>query len=459
MIPLRLFTGILLEAVPFFTICFYPCLHELRYRRSTVFALTAVIFCGLDLIYVFASMHIARQPIPKQDIIREVSAVNLLITAGLFCWYVFAFRGSIQKKLFLFIFSSTAELLMIVIVNTIAGRGYYQRTPGDLLPFDGSSLLLLFTCEAICVPFLYQKLQKYYFNNEELMDPEILNQLIWITAVIYLLFSTGLLFSTPDLIITPAFTFVSILVLFCALSLDTCFLQLMESAGRKRLLEQKYLQAEQQLSMQEEEYGSVQESIEGTRIQRHDRRHHILIMQDLLASGQYDAAKNYLRELSELQTYYPPITCYCQDTVLNMLLSHYQKDAEAHSIRFNAHIRIDCMPLPDAKLSPLLGNLLENAMRGASQAEGDMRFIQVGMITSGASLAITVDNGYGGDLNRADNTYASTKESHIGLGLKSVEETASQFGGHADFNDHDHVFYASVLLNLDRKSSEKKTKS
>lgn len=453
MIPLRLFLGILLETVPFFAICFFPCIDELRIRRNPAVILTAALICILDLAYVSAAIEISQKAIPRQDITLKITTANLLITAAFFCWYVFLFKGSIQKKLFLFIFSSTVELLLIAVVSTITGTGYGQFKPEDAMPFSGSALLLLFTGEAISIPILQRLLKKFYFSSVSEVNNDVLNQVIWITAVIYLLFSSGLLFSDPKLIAEPGFSFISILVLFCVLSLDICFLQLLDSTSSRQLLEQKYQQAEQQLSMQEEEYGSVQQSIEGSRMLRHDRRHHILVMQDLLAGGQYDAAKEYLRELSELQTYYPPITSYCDDMVLNILLSHYQKDAEMHGIRFKAHIRINYSPLPDAKLSPLLGNLLENAIRGAGQAESSMRFIQIGMITSGPMLAITVDNGYGGSLSRADNTYASTKASHIGLGLRSVEETAREFKGHADFNDHNHVFYASVLLNLDHGTS------
>ena len=75
-----------------------------------------------------------------------------------------------------------------------------------------------------------------------------------------------------------------------------------------------------------------------------------------------------------------------------------------------------------------------------------MRFVRLGMASSGRMLAITVDNGFVGALRQEGGTYLSTKDGHEGIGLASVASVAARYGGTVEFAHDSGMFHASVML-------------
>ena len=92
--------------------------------------------------------------------------------------------------------------------------------------------------------------------------------------------------------------------------------------------------------------------------------------------------------------------------------------------------------------------LLENAIDAASHGTAEDRFIRFHMLCSGKMLAITVDNGFSGDVQKAEGRYLSSKPNHSGLGLQNIEMIANKYDGGVEFTHDPHVFHSSVMLAL-----------
>ena len=128
---------------------------------------------------------------------------------------------------------------------------------------------------------------------------------------------------------------------------------------------------------------------------------------------------------------------------------YYRALALQKGIRFQVRIQVpDELSVSDIDLSVILGNLLENAIDAADRGEQDERFIQFHILCSGQMLAITVDNGFQGEIKKADGRYVSSKPNHSGLGLRSIEMIADKYEGGVEFTHDPHVFHSSVMLAL-----------
>ena len=92
--------------------------------------------------------------------------------------------------------------------------------------------------------------------------------------------------------------------------------------------------------------------------------------------------------------------------------------------------------------------MMENAIDAADCGEGEQRFIQFHMLCSGQMLAITVDNGFHGEVKKVDGRYVSSKPNHSGLGLRNIEMIADKYEGGVEFTHDPHVFHSSVMMAL-----------
>ena len=175
----------------------------------------------------------------------------------------------------------------------------------------------------------------------------------------------------------------------------------------------------------------------------HDLRHHMVTLQGFLQGGRVQDACDYLEQYLDSARQVELVEL-CRNPVVNMVVGHYRALALQKDIRFQVRIQVpDQLSVSDIDLSVILGNLLENAIDAA-----DQRFIQFHMLCSGQMLAITVDNGFRGEIKKVDGRYVSSKPNHSGLGLRNIEMIAEKYEGGVEFTHDLHVFHSSVMLAL-----------
>lgn len=209
---------------------------------------------------------------------------------------------------------------------------------------------------------------------------------------------------------------------------------------------QALTQTQHQLEIQTEQYKRILETTENNRKMHHDLRHHILILQSLLDSGETEKASDYLQNYVQILRRYE-VTKFCSHIVTNMIVSHYQSLALDKGITFTARINVpDSLMISDFDIAILLGNLLENAIESANHAKDHNRFISLNIICSGKMLAVTVDNGFNGCVNQNKGTYLSTKPHHTGIGLQSIAGIAKKYHGGVQFSHEGAIFHSSVML-------------
>ena len=107
------------------------------------------------------------------------------------------------------------------------------------------------------------------------------------------------------------------------------------------------------------------------------------------------------------------------------------------------------LPLPEADLCTILGNLLENALHACQNLPPEQRQVRVmARMLSPAMLGLIVENNFDGVLKKQRGILHSTKHEGTGIGLVSIETAVHKYNGSLTIETPNHVFRANVLLNL-----------
>lgn len=118
--------------------------------------------------------------------------------------------------------------------------------------------------------------------------------------------------------------------------------------------------------------------------------------------------------------------------VIDSLIGYWYVTAKKKGIKFSIDICIPMsMTFKGADISLILGNLLENAVEAAQNAEG-VRYINTKIKYDKNNLFLFVANSYSGTLLKSKNGKLQSKKSdskNHGIGLASVYRTVAKYHG------------------------------
>lgn len=241
-----------------------------------------------------------------------------------------------------------------------------------------------------------------------------------------------------------------IAVLAVSISLLGIFLLLYEMYRvAKEYARSSQLDRENQLlAVESRRYMELRSYLEQTRHLRHDFRQHLHVISGLTEAGRLDELKSYLSQYeSELSDARPTL---CVNAAVDALAGHYDYEARKQGIQIEWKLELPkLLPLPEADLCTILGNLLENALHASQKLPPEERQIKVlARMLSPAMMGLMVENRYDGVLKKQGGVLHSTKHDGQGIGLVSVETAVHRYHGNLTVETGSSVFRANVLLNL-----------
>lgn len=241
-----------------------------------------------------------------------------------------------------------------------------------------------------------------------------------------------------------------IAVLAVSISLLGIFLLLYEMYRvAKEYARSSQLDRENQLlAVESRRYMELRSYLEQTRHLRHDFRQHLHVISGLTEAGRLDELKSYLSQYeSELSDARPTL---CVNAAVDALAGHYDYEARKQGIQIEWKLELPkLLPLPEADLCTILGNLLENALHASQKLPPEERQIKVlARMLSPAMMGLMVENRYDGVLKKQGGVLHSTKHDGQGIGLVSVETAVHRYHGNLTVETGGSVFRANVLLNL-----------
>lgn len=197
----------------------------------------------------------------------------------------------------------------------------------------------------------------------------------------------------------------------------------------------------EQILLQKKQYEFYLQKREAERIFRHDARHRDSILISYLENGEVEGAKEFLKkELAEIEK--NAKIPFCENTLINAVLSEYRTKAEQEGLEFSARIQMPKeLACDEAEFCVMLSNLLENSLDAAKS------YIAISIKHLNHQLSLNVKNDYEGELKKsAENNYLTTKPQGSGLGLKSVEAILKSNSEFLKIEDTDGVFDVFATL-------------
>jgi len=185
------------------------------------------------------------------------------------------------------------------------------------------------------------------------------------------------------------------------------------------------------LSMQKERLEARLESYESTRRLVHDMQAFHTALVGLLENQKYEEAQHLVSKIKQRSE--KSNINYCDNPYMNAVLNQYSQKFKDKEAELEIVIQIGNITLPGMKLSLILSNALDNALRAVSELEKERRKARIYLRQKEKHLLLRICNFC--DLSLVvplDAIPATTKtEPGHGYGLPSIYQTAEDLGGNA----------------------------
>ena len=424
--------------VPAAVLCLLPVWEFLENKRRT--ALAALLFLAAG---IFGGAAICAAGRLESNLLLA----PLLLLALLL--YLRALRGtlSVWRAAFGFCGGLFLQTVCSVLAALICARPEYDNPDPVCLTVTG--LVCLGLSAVVCgvyaltaAPWVRWLLREY--------ESERIWRAIWLLPAGY----TGLyLFSMPQapeakILLVGRVQEISVLTGLLPLGIYLLFLYLFTCIGRESARNLRLTEENHVLTVESRRYDELREYMEKTRTLRHDFRQHLRVISGLSESGRLGELQTYLRQYAgELVEEHTPL---CANAAVDAIAAYY--DAAAKRAHTPVAWQLDLpqkLPLPEADLCMMLGNLMENALR-ASEAlpEAERRVQVLCRMLSPAMLGLIVENRYDGVLRRRGGKLLSTAHPGSGVGLLSVQTAAGRYHGEVTIETENQLFRVNILLNI-----------
>lgn len=181
---------------------------------------------------------------------------------------------------------------------------------------------------------------------------------------------------------------------------------------------------------------------------RHDLRHHIIEIENMVNEGDKKGVKDYLNSIRkdmDIDKRSSNTGVYEIDSLINYMIE------EAGSKLDNVELDIsvpDNIDIEKYNLNVILGNLLENAIEAAEKS--DKKWLSLTMKLEKNMLFMEICNSYPGTIKADHDRLLSTKTNSKGhgLGISNAERMVKESGGEISHSIENEIFSVRVMIYL-----------
>ena len=213
----------------------------------------------------------------------------------------------------------------------------------------------------------------------------------------------------------------------------------------KREQEREFL--EQEIRMYENQFEMIRQSQINTRSLKHDMKHHLKMLSDLVSSGDKDAALTYLSDMGAFMDHSEAFISSGNERI-DSILNYMIKKAKNAKIHITWKIQIpEQIEISTFDINVILSNLLDNALIALSDLPNPT--LAILMKYDRGILYINIQNNCNHEQASIYNIHSAFEPEHEhGYGLKNVRRIVEKYHGNLSTECINDVFHASILLFL-----------
>lgn len=367
-------------------------------------------------------------------VLNMTSSLLMIVGTTLLCYQCKKLYFLVYDVLIIFC-SFVSDVFSVLVVST-----YYDSSISSTL--QETSLLVRNTFACLMIFLLCQLAFTLIRKKHAIFS--------WYEAIFYTMLATGeiAVFAYVCKYI-QAYSSGMFLILFLlgCLVLDVYIVVVFYRISIVRKTEKENALLQQQSEMQLEVYSDLQQRYQNSMRTIHDAKRHVRALESLIQSDHLAEAQQYkeslFQKLNELQ---PSIQC--DNPLLSAILNHVFLKAEQRHITLKMDLQGEeqLSMLAGVDLTTIVSNLLDNAVDAVSELPEEQRYIHFAVAFQMGEIMIHVENPTKNDLKREGNTIVSTKEGHLGLGLKNVEMVVEKYKGHFKTYVENGKFIAEITI-------------
>jgi len=231
-----------------------------------------------------------------------------------------------------------------------------------------------------------------------------------------------------------------------------CFLAAYHAQVRKSAeaeLQSSMLHAE--LRQATAELEAMQRSAVQTAAYQHDMRHHLNMIDSLVAVGNGEQALAYIASIrQDLDAIVP--RRFCENEAINLLCASFSAHAQRMGVRLEVQVTAPKeLPISDTELCSLLSNGLENALQAAAES-GKEKWVRLYCGIKRNNLLIEVKNPYAGMIRMEGGVPVAEQEGH-GYGCRSILTIVENHSGICLFEADGDIFLLRAVIPLREKQA------
>ncbi len=200
-------------------------------------------------------------------------------------------------------------------------------------------------------------------------------------------------------------------------------------------------------SIMAEDYREATENYRKNQIFYHDLKNHHLIIEEYLKNGEYEKARQYMEALETAEGTELPKRWTGIDA-LDILLEYKKKEAKTLGIKVEITAVPICLDLSEQEITAVLGNAFDNAIEACREVKNGEKWIGISIRKVREMTFIKVSNSCEEELEGERGRLVSKKQdkSLHGLGMISMEQVVSKYGGIMDIKWEDGIFCVVFLF-------------
>ncbi len=372
-------------------------------------------------------------------------ASNAVIFAGMgvfFIIYAVCVRYSIAKKLFCF-FHGAALAGFCTMFTAYLGAPFDIGTVGlfslkwGLIALASSAVMtLLFLRDSLC-------------RLHDLLENESMDKLWKLFAVAPILIMLLSIWAMPidyQNVLAGRVRIISLLLFPLFPLVYHLIIHLLWWTAEHITRETELKRQNDLLQIEEKRYNELRYYTEQASVIRHDFRHHLSVIIELLNMDKTAEARQYIEQFIDAgDADHKP---FCKNREIDAIAAHYDKLARKSGIRIRWILKIgETLPFRGADLCAIMGNLLENAVNAVQELPETQRKIDITMeMRTNQMLALFIRNPYQNEIvYDKKGMPRSTKAGH-GIGLRSVAGLVKSYHGNLQIAAHDNLFDVSIIM-------------
>lgn len=244
--------------------------------------------------------------------------------------------------------------------------------------------------------------------------------------------------SSSNPMITEFFRF-SICIIFIIFSVVYC-----KEYEQKADLERQEQIIRISFEQQKKEMETIRKKEREVRIIRHDMRLFLNTLILHINQNDKEAALKLATALaSSIES--TAIQRYCNNDMVNYILSDYAGKFEKYLIPFHTTVELTELKIDEIMLASILSNALDNALNATTTLPEEKRSAKLLLKTSNGKLLLSVRNSFQGQITFSDGLPISTKAGH-GYGTQSIRYMTDRLGGNCQFTIEEDEFVLRVVV-------------